>query len=87
MNDDANKHWLVRKSTIKGLWIIGSAILAVTVVAEYAINMHGEFGLDELFAFNAWFGLLACAAMIVGAKILGGFLSRPDDYYDSGDDV
>lgn len=79
-------HWLVRKTTIKKLWIVGILILAGTVAAEFAVHMHGEFGLDELFAFNAWYGLGTCAIMVFGAKILGLILKRPDTYYDADHD-
>ncbi len=82
---ELDKHWLVRKATIKKLWILGLLMLALTVVAELRVHMHGEFGLDELFAFNAWYGLGTCAIMVVGAKILGYVLKRPDTYYE-GDD-
>ena len=76
------KHWLLRKTTIRKLWFAGAAILALTVAAEFRIHMHGEFGLDELFGFNAWYGLGTCGLMIAGAKILGLVLKRPDNYYD-----
>lgn len=80
--DDEPVHWLVRPASIRNLWIVGIAVLAATVLIELVYNMHGYFGADEIFGFNAWYGLLACAAMVVGAKMLGNFLKRPDDYYD-----
>jgi hypothetical protein len=38
--------------------------------------------LDTRIGFFAWYGFVTCAAMVVGAKVLGIFLKRPDDYYD-----
>lgn len=75
-------HWLTRPETIRKLWWIFGAVLALTVVAQLFVPLKGYFGLDGLFAFNAWFGFLACAALILIAKVLGLFLKRPDNYYE-----
>ena len=80
------KHWLVRPENIRLLWRVFIGILALTVVAELFVKHHTYFGIDGYFAFNAWYGLLACAALILFAKGLGAFLKRPDDYYDGRDD-
>lgn len=80
------QHWLVRPGTIRLLWRLFIAILALTVAAEFFVAHRPYFGIDGYFAFNAWFGLLACAALILFAKGLGAFLKRSDDYYDARDD-
>lgn len=79
---DATKHWLVRKSTIRLLWIIFSGVLVLTVLAGLLVDFHPHFKIDGTFGFFAWFGLLSCAAMVVFAKILGILIKRPEDYYD-----
>jgi hypothetical protein len=76
------QHWLVRPATIRKLSIIMMIILAVNVLVQVFVPVHGHFGIDERFAFGAWFGLAACMAMIIFAKLLGVLLKRPDDYYD-----
>ena len=75
-------HWLVRPETIRKLWIGGSVMLALLVAVEFLVHPHGYFGIDDTFAFNAWFGFAACVAMVVGAKGLGFLLKREDTYYD-----
>ena len=45
-----------------------------------------HFDLESLFGFHAWFGFLACVAMIVAAKGLSLLLKRPDTYYEERDD-
>ena len=77
-----DQHWLIRPGSIRILWRVFIAILALTVVAELFVTHDPYFGIDGYFAFNAWFGFLACAALIIFAKGLGAFLKRPDDYYD-----
>ena len=75
-------HWLRRPETIRRLWIVGIAVLAVLVLLQAAVAIHGHFGVDGTFGFNAWFGFASCVAMVVFAKILGIFLKRRDSYYD-----
>lgn len=79
MND---KHWLVRPGTIRLLWRGFIAVLAATVAGQLLYPVHGHFELDGSFGFNAWYGFLACAVLILIAKLLGLFLKRDDDYYD-----
>jgi hypothetical protein len=75
------KHWLVRPTTIKLLWRVFIAVLALTVAAELFVHLHPHFGFDGWFGFHAWYGFLSCAAMIIFAKGLGLLIKRPDTYY------
>lgn len=75
-------HWLTRPATIRLLWIMLCAVLALTVLAQIAFPIEGHFGLDGSFGFNAWYGFAVCAAMILAAKLLGACLKRRDTYYD-----
>jgi len=75
------EHWLVRPETIKLLWRVFIAVLALTVAAELVVHLHPHFGFDGWFGFHAWYGFLTCAAMIVFAKGLGLLIKRPDTYY------
>lgn len=78
----AKAHWLTRANTIRRLWRIFIAVLALTVVPDLIVTPHGYFGLDGTTGFYAWYGFLTCAAMIFIAKLLGVFLKRKDTYYD-----
>ncbi|RLA36287.1 MAG: hypothetical protein DRR03_04330 [Gammaproteobacteria bacterium] len=75
-------HWLARPRTIRWIWIAFAGVLLLTLIPSLFIEQHEHFGLEGSFGFYAWFGLVTCAAMVVGAKVLGMFLKRPDDYYD-----
>ena len=75
-------HWLTRESTIKQLWLLFIAVLAVTVIADLFIEHHPHFGIDGTFGFGAWFGFASCVVLIVLAKLLGAVLKRRDTYYD-----
>ncbi|MBX9811141.1 MAG: hypothetical protein K2Y16_05950 [Burkholderiales bacterium] len=80
------QHWLTRPDTIRKLWRVFIAVLAVTVAAEFFIEHEAHFGIDGAFGFNAWYGFTTCAAMIVVAKLIGLVLKRPDTYYGERDD-
>lgn len=80
--DESELHWLVRPSTIRRLWWIFGGVLALTVLAQFAVDIHDYFSVDGWFAFYALFGFLSCVAMVVFAKVLGYVLKRPDTYYD-----
>jgi hypothetical protein len=79
-------HWLVRPGTIRILWIVFIAVLALTVLAGAVVTREPHFAIEALFAFDAWYGFGACAALIFGAKAIGVLLKRRDDYYREGRD-
>jgi len=75
-------HWLTRPRTVRRLWQAFIAILALTVLAGLAIEAHPHFAVERLFGFNALYGFLACAVLILLAKGIGLVVKRPDTYYD-----
>ncbi len=89
MSDSRETHasnesaWLSRPKTIRLLWWVFAAVLAATLVAQLAVDMHPHFGADGWFGFNAVYGFLSCVAMVLLAKVLGWVLKRPDTYYDT----
>ena len=82
-NQDA---WLVRPTTIRLLWKILWAVLALTVAAQLVIKVKGYFGVDGWIGFGAAFGFLSCLAMVLVAKGLGIFLKRDENYYRAEDE-
>ncbi len=82
-NDDA---WLARPASIRLLWRVFWAVLALTVAAQAVIKVKGYFGIDGWFAFGAIYGFLSCLAMVLFAKGLGYLLKRDQNYYRAEDD-
>ena len=68
--------------TLRRLWLVFILILAASVVAELFIAPQPHFAVERLFAFNAVYGYLACAFLVLLAKALGLLLKRRDTYYD-----
>ena len=83
---DDKPHWLDEARNVRRLWRGFLVVLALTVLVELLVPLHPHFGIESVFGFHAWFGLLACAAMIVVAKLLALLLKRPDSYYGKRDD-
>lgn len=77
-NEDA---WLARPSSIRLMWRVFWAVLALTVAAQIVIEIKGYFGIDGWFAFGAIYGFLSCLAMVLFAKGLGYLLKRDENYY------
>lgn len=82
-NDDS---WLVRPDSIRLMWRVFWAVLALTVVLEFFIKIKGYYGIDDWIGFGAAFGFLSCIAMVVVAKGLGFVLKRDQDYYRAEED-
>lgn len=87
MSDNQQKHWLYREENRRKLWMFQFGILILALLPELFMHHHAHFEkqgihIDASFGFYAWYGFLTCAAMVVGAKLLGVFLKRKDDYYD-----
>jgi len=78
-------HWLVRRTTIRGLWIVFSVVLGATVAAEIIINIKGYSGLDNWPGFAAVFGFFGCVALVLISKVVGRVVKREETYYDDGD--
>jgi len=83
---DDQPHWLDQPRNVQRLWRGFLVVLALTVLAEAVVTLHPHFEIESIFGFNAAFGFLVCAAMIVLAKALALLLKRPDTYYGKRDD-
>ena len=74
-------HWLDDPRNVRKLWRGFLVALALTLLAGAFVDLHPHFDVERWFGFNAAYGFTTCLLMIVGAKVLGLFLKRPDDYY------
>lgn len=79
-------HWLDRPRNIRRLWYLFLGVLVLTVAAEWVVTLHPHFDVEAVFGFHALYGFLACAAMILVAKVLGLLLKRADTYYGADDE-
>ncbi|MSO90400.1 MAG: hypothetical protein EXR01_02250 [Acetobacteraceae bacterium] len=68
--------------TVRILWIVLIAILAVILVAGIDVHVHGPDAISQSVGFNAWFGFLGCVILVGLSRFLGAILKRGDGYYD-----
>jgi len=81
----ASRHWLDDPKHVRLLWRGFIAVLALTLGAQFVVDLHPAFALEAWFGFYAAFGFAACALMILAAKLLGFLIKRPDSYYARDD--
>lgn len=58
------------------------AVLAACVAAGFFVDLHPHFEIERFPAFHAILGLLACAALVAGAKLAGALLGRREGFHD-----
>jgi hypothetical protein len=67
----------------KGLLTGFAVLLAVLLGLDFPAHMHGSFGWDEWFGFNAAVGLVSCLLLVLTARfVVRPLLKRDEDYYD-----
>lgn len=68
--------------TLKVLLSIGVGVLALSLLAEFFVHLHPHFSVEEFPAFHAWYGFLACTAIVIFSNALGKLLKRKEGYYE-----
>jgi hypothetical protein len=58
------------------------AVCAFLLLIDLLVPKHGAFGIEHAFGFYAFFGFVACVALVLVAKQLRRVLMRPEHYYD-----
>ena len=77
-----NQHWILKKGSIKKLWICSVLLLITLVLVQTIFQIKGHFEVESWLGFGAWFGFLACVVMILFSKLLGMVVKKPEDYYE-----
>jgi len=57
---------------------VGAALL----VADAFYHKHAYFDVEQVFGFYGIFGFVISVGLILGARWLRVFLTRPEDFYD-----
>ncbi|MEM7056644.1 MAG: hypothetical protein AAF557_03580 [Pseudomonadota bacterium] len=81
-DDKEPEHWLVRKTTIRKIWIGSALVLAALTLLDFFVKKKPHFEVESWFGFGSLFGFVACVALVFGSKFIGAFLKREDTYYD-----
>lgn len=73
----------LQPATIRKLWTIFIILLAATVIAQFWVHPHGYFRFDDAFWFYPVYGLIASIALVLFSRLVGTFLKRPEDYWNT----
>lgn len=84
---DEPPRWLDDPTNVRRLlrafWVVCALIVLVDVLALAGVyDKHGHFPWEEWFGFHAFYGFLACVALVEAAKLLRRVIMRPIDYYE-----
>lgn len=66
----------------KDLRKLGLGALVVLVLLDLVVKHYRYFAVDGTFGFAAWFGALACFALVLLALAVGSLLRAPEGTYD-----
>ena len=58
------------------------AICVILVVADFIFHRHIGFAWEEIPAFYAIYGFVACVVLVVIAKKMRKIIMRKENYYD-----
>jgi hypothetical protein len=71
-----------QSTTVRTLMMVGLAVTAASLIADFLFDQHGEFGFDGWTGFHAAFGFASGLAIVGVSKALSVVLKRPASYYD-----
>jgi hypothetical protein len=76
------RYWLDSPANVDRLVRGFYAVCGMLLLLDLFIPKHGAIAIEHLFCFYAFFGFLACVALVLVAKQLRRVIMRPEDYYD-----
>lgn len=62
----------------RALRLAAGVLLAIVAAAGFAVDLHPHFAIERLPAFHAALGLLSCAGLVAGARLLAALVGREE---------
>lgn len=84
MTGDPQGLFFLRPAVVRWIVWLLYCLCAASVLLDVVIHRHEYFGFAGLFGFYAGFGLIACVALVLAAKLMRRVLMRDEDYYPEG---
>ena len=82
---DEKKHVFDDPRNVSRLLRVFYVLCAVVLVADFVVHRHISVGWEEIPAFYALYGFVACVVLVLIAKEMRKAVMRKEDYYN-GDD-
>jgi hypothetical protein len=75
------KYWLDSSSNINKLVYSLYAVCAALILLDFFYHKHINFAFENWVGFFAWYGFIACVALVLVAKQMRKVVKRDEDYY------
>ena len=82
MDDKGKRHLFDNPANVKRAIRALFAVCALSFVAEFFVERHGNHPWEGLFSFYSVYGFVACVLLVLAAKELRKVLMRKEDHYD-----
>lgn len=83
MSDKTEKQYLFDKPGNVDRLLRGSYVICILlVIVDFVVHRHVEMSWENMPAFYAIYGFVACVALVLMAKVLRKMVMRKEDYYD-----
>ena len=76
------RNYFDKPGNVKRLWRIFVGCLILLVLADVVIERHDGYFWENVPAFFAIYGFVACTLIVLIAKTFRRFLRRGEDYYE-----
>jgi len=76
------ERWLDRPGSVNLIIKVLMVACALSVLADFFYDKHGDYHFQEWIAFDAVLGFLVCVGLVTAAKRIRRVLMRSEDYYD-----
>ncbi len=89
-NNHQDNHWLDNMRNVRKLLIWFYVACAVLFLLDLFYHKHTILPFEGWFGFYGIYGFVACVLLVLAAKELRKWVSRPHDYYgddEDGDDA
>jgi hypothetical protein len=81
MNSEQN-YWLDDPRNVNKIVYALCGVCLLLLLCDLMYDKHVHFDFEHWFGFSGFFGLIACVALALAARILRVVLKRGEDYYD-----
>lgn len=81
-NQDKKYYFFDKPENVNRLLNVFYAICVILVIADFIIHRHIGFSWENIPAFYALYGFVACVTLVVIAKKIRTIVIRKENYYD-----
>jgi len=82
---DGKRWWLDDPKNIDKIWYGLIAVCVALFFADFFVEKHPYFGIENLPNFYGFYGFAACFFLVLAAVQLRKVLMRDEDYYERRD--